>query len=787
MNLQGRLNGHLEKQMTGQENGTNDLTAAEDSNKEPGAHVEKKLLSLWSAVLNTEEESIGADDNFFSLGGDSIIAMKMVGIARAEGIALSVADIFRHPQFSELAATARVIHETDDDETSSDTKIDEAAASSENDQPIAFNNASNRQVVASEVNKPKVAISEAINHQNSTYQPFSLLQVRNVYTFLQEHICPHVRVFRGGIADVLPVTDFQALAITGSLLASRWMLNYFFLDGKGSVDLRQLKQSAFRVVQNYEILRTVFVPYENRFFQVVLRKLQPEFHVSETEDDMDEFTAALYQKDRENGPHLGESYVQFTVAKRKNSDQHRIILRISHAQYDGVCLPTIFDALRSGYQGQPIPFIPPFSRFVHDSIGKITHGHYEHWRALLQGSSMTDIVHREAPSYSRSSGETTVLKKTVPLPSLASQNITPATVIKAAWSLVLAQLTGRSDIVFGHVINGRNASVPEIDRIIGPCLNTVPVRVKFQSSWKALDLLRDIQQQQVTNMPFESLGFREIIQYCTEWPKWTHFSTVVQHQNVTQHTKFHIGETAYIFGAMGSQEDLADLSVLSTPKVDDTVEIALIFSPESGISPAFAEMALNMLCATVVSMSQNPSTILPSPSELSGMQGQTLKTASKVAEMQGLLTSRLEGLGQKQVLVLLDYLNRAWRQVLGDENGKIRPLHLGSSFFELGGDFIDVAQVAHLLQKEGFKVAIEDLINHPLLVDQLALLTMRGVSQMSGNMLTDAISGPEHQQLEHALNRKGSFNDLWKAGLKLGMGLAKKKLRQRLEGAEVQV
>jgi hypothetical protein len=33
-------------------------------------------------------------------------------------------------------------------------------------------------------------------------------------------------------------------------------------------------------------------------------------------------------------------------------------------------------------------------------------------------------------------------------------------------------------------------------------------------------------------MPFESLGFREIIKQCTDWPDWTYFTTSVFHQNV---------------------------------------------------------------------------------------------------------------------------------------------------------------------------------------------------------------------------------------------------------------
>ena len=46
------------------------------------SRVEQKLLSVWSELLQISEDSIKKDDSFFQLGGDSIIAMQMVGMAK---------------------------------------------------------------------------------------------------------------------------------------------------------------------------------------------------------------------------------------------------------------------------------------------------------------------------------------------------------------------------------------------------------------------------------------------------------------------------------------------------------------------------------------------------------------------------------------------------------------------------------------------------------------------------------------------------------------------------------
>jgi non-ribosomal peptide synthetase component F len=135
-------------------------------------------------------------------------------------------------------------------------------------------------------------------------------------------------------------------------------------------------------------------------------------------------------------------------------------------------------------------------------------------------------------------------------------NITAATVIKSVWALTLARLTARSDVVFGHTISGRNCAIPGVETLIGPCMNVIPVRIQFRENWTVLELLRQVQDQQVVNMPFEALGFREIIKHCTDWPDWANFSSIVQHQNVSCQEKMHLGDNTYHVGAAGSNEDL---------------------------------------------------------------------------------------------------------------------------------------------------------------------------------------------------------------------------------------
>ncbi|MEU9029604.1 amino acid adenylation domain-containing protein, partial [Streptomyces sp. NPDC048383] len=76
------------------------------SGRAPRTPRERQLVALFSEVLG--QESVGADDGFFDLGGDSILSIQLVGRARAAGLVLSVRDVFEHqtPALLAEAATA---------------------------------------------------------------------------------------------------------------------------------------------------------------------------------------------------------------------------------------------------------------------------------------------------------------------------------------------------------------------------------------------------------------------------------------------------------------------------------------------------------------------------------------------------------------------------------------------------------------------------------------------------------------------------------------------------------
>jgi len=75
------------------------------SGRTPRTHAEEVLCSLMMQVLSVSH--ITPDDNFFALGGDSILAFQLVSRARRAGLILSLRDVFEQPTIEALAAVSR--------------------------------------------------------------------------------------------------------------------------------------------------------------------------------------------------------------------------------------------------------------------------------------------------------------------------------------------------------------------------------------------------------------------------------------------------------------------------------------------------------------------------------------------------------------------------------------------------------------------------------------------------------------------------------------------------------
>lgn len=436
----------------------------------------EKLKELWSRVLDMSDNEIGPSDSFFDLGGDSIGAMKLVSEARLEGLELTVAKVFKHRRLADMA-----------------------------------------EILESLAPQVETAVTK--------YMPFSALDMSNVDALVSA-IKPTLADANWKVMDVLPARPLQEIATIGTFKLPRYSARYelFYLDS--AVDKSRLFECCQKLVARNEILRTVFVEQQGRYYGAVLEELKVPIVRYEIDGDVEAFSKKVCEVDVQEEMPLGSSFVKFLFVQGTNGSSC-LLFRISHAQYDEICLPVMLRQLSAMYEGTTVPETQPFSLYVNHLVKENIPQSIEYWRDLLRGSSVSVL----RPRSSAQSKKPAAIYRDIDI-SARPKEITIATLPTAAWAVCLARHLKTDDVVFGEVVSGRNTGFPNSETIMGPCWQYVPFRVKFESGWTGLDLLNYVQDQHIASAGFEGIGLKEVAENCTDWPKSVDWFDTVVHQAV---------------------------------------------------------------------------------------------------------------------------------------------------------------------------------------------------------------------------------------------------------------
>lgn len=635
--------------------------------KEEGAplsDMEERLRGLWAKALKLDKERLGAESNFIQLGGDSISAMRLAHASRALGLALSVRQIFTAPVLADMAAVVKV-------EESSE--------------------------------KPQ-------------HKPFSALGDIPIDTFLQDVVCPAVGSTKDNIEDVLPATNYQAWTLSHNHLRSRGYNNYltYHITG-GVIDEQRLAAACQTLVAHHAILRTVFAVHNRQLYQIVLKRLPTPLlsqHTSPVSAIAADMRAPLT---------LSTPRTAFLLCTQTSPTTHSLTLRLSHAQYDGLSLPVLLADLRAAYAGTALSPSTPFSTFIHGSLQTDMVAAEQHYRALLAGARMTPIVANAGGSpaahqhrFPLSATQTRVLR--VDAAALAASGLTFAAVLQAGWAVVLARMSGGTDVVFGSVVATGRSGVKEGEKIVGPCMNVVPVRVRVGAgNGSARQAAEQVREQQVKGLPFETVGFRRVFERCADWPAWTRFSSIVQF------TSFEgLGEGEVVRGddEEGGEEwrlesfappgDVADVWVAGTPRgrsggVEEFV-VDLAYSADA-VGDEVAETMVEMLRSVVEGMlSESESVVVDEKEKMAKHPRLPLQLPAQTTPPDSPpLKEYLEAPAEQIV-------KDVWQEVLGcgeDDSDDV-------SFWDLWGEsLLAAAALSEAYGRRDVKFLVEELLDRP--------------------------------------------------------------------------
>ena len=234
---------------------------------------------------------------------------------------------------------------------------------------------------------------------------------------------------------------------------------------------------------------------------------------------------------------------------KHETEGFRLLMRLQHAQYDGVSLAIILQSLLNLYHGIQPRVGPSFSRFLAHAANRRDES-LAYWKQLLAGSSSSTRL--EGKLGRVSSPESPLIhvgaETEVPLPDLRGK-ITSATVASAAWAVLLSAVAGATDVVYGHRVAGRNSAMDGIEDVVAPCLNVIPVRVRLSPSHQTVaELLHAVQEQFLAVGEADSVGYKDVMRHATDWhtaeaeEDGLEFGTVIQHQNVDENPEISMGD-----------------------------------------------------------------------------------------------------------------------------------------------------------------------------------------------------------------------------------------------------
>lgn len=393
------------------------------------------LMAAISAATSLPLSQISEERSFWDLGGNSLVAVKVLSYLRRRNLAIRIKALFELPNLIAIC-----------DAMSEDTAL------------------ANDGLGAQELNGERLEV-KMTPLQTKMIQG-TLKKPGLNYIFLQIHL-PHQ-----------PGTKFQP---------------------------SRLKEAWTSVLQRHSILRTTFSLQEER--QLVRSDVELDWKEETATADQLERVVSVWSEDihervlRANEANLFVPVNALRLITVPGSVS-KFLLSIHHAQVDGWSLSVILGEIQDIFANGTAPessdgLVSKCPQFL--EFGPVLEKNrtdpaaVAFWsRILLQQQAAFPRLDLPIPAPQTDSDRLCWTKdlaidlsfdKTALEDAAHSFRVTPSALIYAAWSLVLSHYTSSDYVAFGAVFSGRNLTTglpdTDIERVVGPFLNTVPFPVYF--------------------------------------------------------------------------------------------------------------------------------------------------------------------------------------------------------------------------------------------------------------------------------------------------------------------
>lgn len=295
---------------------------------------------------------------------------------------------------------------------------------------------------------------------------------------------------RGGIEDVYPLTRLQKEMLSHHVASPRndpYVLQ-LSIDFGEELNAEAVERTLRELVKVHPVLRTSIHWTHGEPLQIV--HCHADVHLERTSVSDEHFEAWL-EENRRRGFDL-DKHPLTRMAIMPRPGGWRLVWTTHHIITDGWSHPLMFRDLAEGYAqargGKPLSIAspPPFRAFVEWLAHRDERASLDFWRRALDGVGEAAALGGQQTVHAIPQWVTRDLTLDAGLTAQVgafcrAQHVTVATFFHALWAIVLARLSGRNNVVFGSMASGRSAPLPDIDAMVGPLINVLPVRVRLPS------------------------------------------------------------------------------------------------------------------------------------------------------------------------------------------------------------------------------------------------------------------------------------------------------------------
>ena len=408
----------------------------------PTNELERQLCKIWQAVL--KEPAIGITDNFFSVGGDSILAVRLVAHAKVKGIRFSVRDLLSNQTVAELAMAL------------SNNKV-ECKNIATQVTPFTLLNNTTKEAIDTQVYEDAYPLS-----------------------YLQKAFIEHSQLY-GSYHDIM-----------SEKVNAPW-------------DEKLFRAAWQDMVEKYAILRTVFDFSNEESVQCVLREYQGVIQVvnwqAQTLESVTDDYAAWFKFESQRKFDTRIPLWRMTVHIYGNNE-FAFTFANHHAILDGwsasMLLPEFIQRYQDYVEGNEIQVQTETLKFNTHIAAEIqslqSNESYTFWQKHLTNVELPNWTGNTAKDIYRISNDLSILHDQLEYIS-ASMGVSPRSIVLAAHMWVLAKVNG-TDKITSSIVRHSRLEVDGGDTAIGLFLNPLPLAVNTnQNSWRDLVTTVDLLQK----------------------------------------------------------------------------------------------------------------------------------------------------------------------------------------------------------------------------------------------------------------------------------------------------